>query len=230
MRTEGLTRVARRLLVLGVLGGASTAFAGPCVIDTLANYVALGGAGCTISGEIADNFAFSVLSASGGYTPLNDTQITVTPTFSASQYNLMFSSTGFSVVGSEFVHYEIDFTWDPVVIGGEDEMITHSPVFPGLAKVTTDLCAGSTFGALCPPPTNTLTVFHDGVSPHLTDVTFFAPTTLIGTQSFIDLEANGASANMDGFITSVFAPEPATAGLLLAAALTGLVRRRRRAS
>ena len=222
-------KATRWLPALTALAFTSTAFAGPCIFDTLANYIALGAGGCTINGEIADNFAFSVLAASGGYTPLNGTQITVTPSFSVERYSLMFLSTGFSVTGSEFVHYEIDFTWDPATIGGDDELITHSPVFPGIAKVTTKLCAGSTFGALCPPPTNTLTVFHDGVSPQLTDVTYFSPVTLIGTQSFINLDANGASANMDGFVTSVFAPEPGTVGLF-ATGLVGLVLRRRRRS
>ena len=126
----------------------------------------------TIATEIVDNFAFTVGATSGGLSPLTASAIMVTPSTFTGGYQLFFSatgnttSTGFMVTGSDFANYEIDFTWDPVVVGAEDQMNANSPTAPGTATVTTDLCAGSIFGGSCPPPTNTLTVFDGGPTAH----------------------------------------------------------------
>lgn len=217
-----------RFAMLGMVF-ASRVFASACpVLPTpLSTYIGFGAGGCTIATEIVDNFAFTVGATSGGLSPLTASAIMVTPSTFTGGYQLFFSatgnttSTGFMVTGSDFANYEIDFTWDPVVVGAEDQMNANSPTAPGTATVTTDLCAGSIFGGSCPPPTNTLTVFDGGPTAHniLTAFTTFSPVTVVGTQSFIALDANGASSEMTGFSTSVFAPEPGT----LAFAATGLV-------
>jgi hypothetical protein len=198
---------------------APAVFASACVSGTLATYVALGSGGCTVNGELVDNFQFSVASMSGGYTPLSSSQINVAPSFSTGIYTLTFTSSGFLATGSEFVHYQINFTWDPVVVGAEDDMISNTPVFPGQASVATNLCAGSTFGASCPPPTNSLFVFNNGSSSIPKATTTFAPSLIVDTQSFLNLDANGASSQITGFATSVLTPEPATALLFSAAFL-----------
>jgi hypothetical protein len=193
------------------------AFASACASVSLASYILLGAGGCTINGELVNNFNFSVVSVSGGYVPLDATQINVTPSFTPSSYTLFFSSSGFSVTGSDFVHYEIDFKWDPVVVGAEDDMVSNTPVFPGQASVTTNLCAGSTFGTSCPPPTNSLFVFNDGITSIPTAITTFSPSLIVDTQSFLNLDGNGASSQITGFRTSVFTPEPASLFLVATA-------------
>jgi hypothetical protein len=208
-----------RFAMLGLVC-ASRVFASACpVIATpLSTYIGFGAGGCTISGETVDNFAFTVGATSAGLSALTASAIMVTPSTIINGYQLFFSatgattSTGFTVSGSQFANYEIDFTWDPVVVGAEDQMFANSPVFPGTATVTTDLCAGSIFGVACPPATNTLTVFNDGQPADAipTAFTAFTPVTVVGTQSFITLDANGASSAITGFTTSVFAPEPGT--------------------
>ncbi len=198
--------------------------------DTLANYALLGATGCTINGETVDDFAFSVVATSLG-SPLTSGAITVTPSFTATKYQVFFSatggtsSTGFMVSGTDFAKYEIDFNWDPLVVGAEDDMVANTPVNPGTATVTTSLCAGQVFGGVtCPTvasATNTLTVFNNGIPADAitTAVTYFtSPVLVVGTRSLVDLEANGASSEITGFDTSVFTPEPGTM-LLMAAGL-----------
>jgi hypothetical protein len=203
---------------------ASHMFATPaCVTDTLANYVLLGGGGCLVNNvELVDNFAFSVGLNNIG-SPLTSSNIMVTPSATANTYTLFFfaPSMGFSVTGTQFVNYNINFTWDPVVVGAEDQMFASTPVFPGTATVVTSLCAGSTFGLGCPPATNTLKVFSDGNPADAipTDITTFPAVTVVGTQSVVSLFANGASSEITGFTNSVFTPEP---GALVFAA-TGLL-------
>ncbi len=211
---------------------ASRVLASTCATTSLLNYISLGAGGCTINGEIVDNFNFAVVATSLG-SPLTAGAITVTPTFTSNSYQLFFSAsggtpaTGFTVSGIDFARYEIDFTWDPVVVGSEDDMSANTPVFPGTATVTTKLCAGSIFGVVCPPATNTLLVFNDGhpLDSILRAVTTFPPVTVVGTQSLIDLEANGASSTITGFSNSVFSPEPGTLVIVGAGFLALLWRR-----
>ena len=206
--------------VLGLVF-ASRVYASACAPGTLQSYISLGSGGCTINGETVDNFNFSAIVG-----PLTALTINVTPSFGAGFYQLYFWSGGFSVSLSATAQYEIDFTWDPVVVGAGDQMDARSPTFPGTATVTTSLCAGSAFGgATCPSPTftptNTLTVFNDGVNADaITNaVTSFAQVSVVGTKSLITLDANGQTSEITGFYTSVFTPEPSAFGL----AATGLL-------
>ncbi len=209
-------------LILGMLF-ASTAFASPCATATLATYDAAAFT-CTINGEIVENFTFSVMSMSAGYSPLTDSQIMVTPSFTATSYQVYFSSDGFSLTGTQFVSYEFNFTWDPVVVGSEDDMVSRTPVFPGYATVVTDICAGTTFSATCPAgSTYTLTVSNNGVISVPSDSTYFAPVTVVDTQSLLTLNANTASSEIAGFANSVLlvTPEPG-AGLLVGCGFLGM--------
>jgi hypothetical protein len=208
-----------------------------CVTDNLANYITtvnLAG-GCTMGTTLVNNFNFVVVSTSLT-SPLTAGAITVTPTFSLTQFQLGFSatggtpSTGFTVSGTDFAKYEIDFNWDPLVSGAGDDMSANTPVFPGTATVTTRLCNGQAFGGVkCPTfndATNTLIVFNDGqpvdsipTASTVLSPPAFLPGTVIGTTNLIDLEAKGASATITGFDTNVVTPEPSTVLLTAAGAL-----------
>jgi hypothetical protein len=236
-----------RLSLLGFLC-VSRIFASACAQASLSTYEALPvNIGCTIGTVVVDNFNFLVDSTSLSMAnQLTAANIIVTPTFSGSVWQLNFSaagttsSTGFFVSSADFAKYEIDFNWDPVVIGAGDELHTNTPVFPGTATVTTKLCNGQAFGGTtCPTtasPTNTLTVFSDGKPGDEIDNATTAlvpavplPGTPIGTSSVIDLEGGnqpGSSSYIYGFDTNVFTPEPGTL-VLLAAGLLVLARRRR---
>src|SRR5215831_15284408 len=105
-------------ILFGLLFGLAPAgFATPlepppaCVTTTLDNYLSLGADGCSI-GEVAfSNFAFNVLSFGGGAVPIPASAILVTP--SLENGSLTFSSSGFSVTGSEFVKYLLGYSIDP---------------------------------------------------------------------------------------------------------------------
>ena len=230
-----------RIALLGLLF-APRLFGTACAVDTLANYVLLGATGCTIATGseqvVVNDFAFSVAAMSVGLTPLTSAQITVTPAFTGSKWQVFFTSGGFFVSGSQFVKYDIGFNWDPVVVGAEDELNANTPVPPGTATVTTDLCNGQIFGgALCPTtasPTNVLKVFSDGIPADAIPLAYspLVPQPdvnpgIIGVFNLLDLEANGQSSEITGFADDLVTPEPAT-WLLVMAAGVALARRRLR--
>jgi len=115
------------------------------------------------------------------------------------------------------------YTWDPSPIRSlEDILNTSTPVFPGLAKITTDACRDAAFsGTSCPTSIDTLVVSHDGITPNLVaSVAYVPPIATIGIRNTIELDANGASSQFTDFTNLVFVPEPATfAGTLFAVAL-----------
>jgi hypothetical protein len=235
-----------RLAMLGV-ALASHALASPACISgaSLASYALLGAGGCMVNDELVNNFVYQTPIVSPGVTsPLTASNIFVTPSFTATSYQLFFFTTGsttadgFTISGNNSAIYEIDFDWDPLVGGAEDDMVANTPVPPGTASVTTSLCAGAAFtGTTCPTnsptfaPTNTLFVFNNGTPVIPTATTLFPSQVLVvGTKSVIDLEsAMPGSSTITGFKTSVFVtPEPATVSLLAAGIAALALRRFRR--
>src|SRR5581483_4644374 len=134
-----------------------------CTTTTLNNYEALGSGGCQIGGLTVVNFSYSFVSGSA---TIPDTSITVTPTFVGNQFGLTFSSPNFSVTGSASAVYLLAYTWDPGDIRSlEDILNANSPVFPGLAQITTVDCRDAAFtGSTCPNSTDTLVVSDNGLT------------------------------------------------------------------
>ena len=206
-----------------------------CVAASLAQYLALGPAGCSV-GEVAfNNFSFQVLAFGGGAVPIGAGDIRVTPVAHGEQYSLSFSSAGFRVVGTQFVTYLLAYSIDPhpIIITIHDEMETETPVFPGLASITTDLCVGRPFveGSCLPPGMlASMNVFHNGMAFRLRDsVTFASPQADIGVRNFISLLGNGTGSADFTRLTNgvVVVPEPAT-WILVGTGLAGGLWRRRR--
>ena len=112
-------------------------------------------------------------------------------------------------------------------------MDTFTPVAPGVASITTDLCIGAAFGGTlvtptCAGGTAALNVFHDGISPQLSDSTTFSDVADLGWRNTIELNANGASADFGSFTNdTVVSPEPAT-WLLMTSGLLAIRSARRR--
>jgi hypothetical protein len=208
---------AKYLLFAGALFASRCLHAGPCTIQSLSAYEALPAGptgGCTIgvSGIFVYNFMFSVPSMSAGYTPVSDTNITVTPTFSEDVFSLNFASTGFSVSSGQSVEYLIGYTWDP----GDDVQSMddlEDPTFttPGFSNITSVGCLNSAFSGTCPTSTISVNVFDGPSSTQLADSTSFTPVAVLGVQNTINLEGgSGGSASMNGFTNEVTIPEPAT--------------------
>jgi hypothetical protein len=166
------------------------------------------------------NFAFTLVSSSG--VTLADTDITVTPfIFASDRYGLTFSSPVFTstITGTEFANFEIDYTWDPNDIRSlEDVLDTSTPVAPGFVTVTTMACEGFAFsGITCSGPSASLTVSHDGITPHLFASVSFPDVSTLGIRDIVAFNANGGSSEFRSFTNTVVTPEPSTltAGLTL---------------
>jgi hypothetical protein len=204
-----------------------------CIPDTLDAYISLGSAGCMVGPFGVIDFAFSEIGV--GSVAIAASDIDVTPVFPPGRYGLTFTSDEFDVTGTEFAHYLLAYTWDPGDIRGmEDVLLAFSPVAPGTATITTNACVNSPYsGATCPLGFSevTLVVSHDGITPDLFDSVGFAPLTtfILGIRHTIELDANGASSQIDGFTNQLVVPEPALTWMIGCAALlfAALGRRRR---
>ena len=186
---------------------------------SLASYEALGSGGCTISATtpipitIAD-FSYSVLASSNPGVITPNTDIFVTPFFTGpDHFGVNFTSGTFSLSGSDFVRYQIGFTWDPDVRSADDLLETSTPVAPGFATVNTTLCELFAFsGTSCPGTTASLNVSHNGITPNLTDSVNFSPPVsgLLGVLNVLELNGGGSgSSEIRGFSNGItVSPEP----------------------
>jgi hypothetical protein len=218
---------------------------------TLADYLALDQNGCSIGFLAFSGFDFTVLDAQN-VTPLNPTEIFLTPTFDDTNKKktlatLAIESEGFSVTGDQAVSYGFRFLVDPhpEIFEYDSSMSTFTPVAPGQALITTDLCIDSAF--LDGPFTNTncdgtfaqQSLFHKGLpNPVLTASTSFAKTAVLDVHTTITLQANGASADIKGVVTTSVAepeeggnageiPEPSTGFLVVSGAVLAALGKRR---
>lgn len=232
--------------ILLVLLGFGSLIAGPCTSAPLSTYTATGFS-CNLDIFTFKGFFFGVVSSSSGYAPLAASSITVGPTLTQTAngnvLGLGFSSTGFSVTGSEFVTYDIRYNIDPppdIIIETEDRLSTNTPVAPGLVDILTNVCVGGNWiigaSATCDSRAGArlLHVFHNGtpVVPggiQLFDSTTFPGVHLLGLDNFITLRANGASSSFTGLTNnaSTAAPEPAAMALVLSGLALMAVRRLR---
>lgn len=204
-----------------------------CPSGTLADYLALTN-GCTIGPNPTftyRDFAFAVLSASGGATVLNPSEIDVTPTyvFSPGLLDLKFSSSGFHEGSGQSVQYLLAYTADPPppeVIRFNLRMSLDPPVlFPGTAQITTNLCVYRAFsGSACPAPgvADSVNVANDGNPADLSDTTpDFSPVAVIlGVRNTISLAGGSSTSDPAEFAsfdngTSIVGqvPEPASVAL-----------------
>jgi hypothetical protein len=142
----------KTLTLFAFLGVASLLHAAPCVPDTLANYLSLGVAGCTVGQFTFKNFDLSTIASSVGYPATPPGAVNVTPSQGAASLNLRFSSSSWTVSGSQTVTYLLHYDVDPppiIIRAFEDDLFDasafafHAEVFSsGRITVTTDLCIG----------------------------------------------------------------------------------------
>ncbi len=148
------------------------------------------------------------------------------------------TSDKFSVSANQRVFYFLSYLIDPPppVIGGFDmEMLTNTPVFPGSATITTDLCPDGFFGGPlgCIGTTGnffaplTIEVFHKGKATGnqlSASVTFPNLVRIVSVRHVFDLNGGGpgGTSEIRGIgTTSQIVPEPG-AGILAGVAFAAL--------
>lgn len=181
-----------------------------CAPGTLASYEGLGAGGCTVGSLTVKDFSYVKVS---GTVTIPDTSITVTPSVVANMLGLTFSSALFSVTGTDSAVYVLGYTWDPGDIRSlEDILNANTPVFPGLARISTLACEDAAFsGVICANPTALVVVSHNGITANTDNsVSFTPPIGTLGIRNTIELDGNGASSQFTSFENVITLPEPST--------------------
>jgi len=166
-------------------------------------------------------------------------QILVTPAALLGE-PFRFESPLFDIGPFQYVKYLFGFTVDPappIIPGFEAQLFTETPVFPGNATLTFQLCRGSKWmeGQSCPGGADdiyTLELFHTGLPAGNVlnqAVVFASPTNIVGVLAELVLDTRqGGTSQIAGFGggASTHLPEPSTL-LLCAAGLVALILRSR---
>lgn len=206
------------VLLTGIFLSIFPAQAAPlCTQAPLSDYLA-NTQGCMVGAFTFKNFAW----VQSGPIAVPSTGVQVSPYDFTTRLGLNYSSNLFSVTGNEVLRYVLEYTVDPpppIIDGFELGLDAGSPVAPGTATITADLCAGDlrNTGCLNGFPTS-LQVNHFGTSSFLFDsVTFPQGVNLVDVRLLIELKANGASSQIDGFGNGASGlPTPEPGGLAVA--------------
>jgi hypothetical protein len=201
-----------KLLVTFLLGNMA-ALADVCPTASLTSYEGLGTGGCTVTGLPFSGFNFTALKVTGGATPVDPANITVTPVDPDVAAGLDFSSDGFDVDSGQFAQYQLSYSVDDPPIIHEFDLDLVDPVTPpGNITITTVECLGAAFvETTCPTGiTVTNTVSDNGIISVPSDNVSFGAVRTMGVLTTITLDASaGGSASFSSFgETAMVAPEP----------------------
>lgn len=213
---------------------AITAVGAPvtCTTETLEYFQNLP-EGC-VAGEFTfKNFAWTS-EQGGNAVRVPASAIIASPAAAGDLVTVNYFSDSFEVSGDNYIYATLDYLIDPpppILDGFALSMSAFSPVAPGTAAVTAYICGGDLFADACVDGfTRRLRVQHLGTSAVLFDsVDFPFRVNMIDVRLTIELFANGASSQIDGFgQEATLTPEPGTA-LIAAAGLALLALLRARA-
>ena len=214
-------------VALRAAGIANTPCPGSGTLDQLIALNSNATPGCTIDGLNYSAFAWN---ETGGDTTVAANQVSFTTnTMPGGLGVLDFSSSQFSVTGTNSLNYTLTYEIDPppIIIRMFDQDLFDPVRIPGVADVATAICLGAAWvGAVCPTATTASvdTFDHGGGVNQLTNSVTFAPQSTVGISTVINLQGGGTgSAAITGFgDTTQMIPEPA-AYLLVALGLAALV-------
>ena len=210
----------------------TTAEVPQCTSDTVAAYISLTG-GCSVGEFTLKNFAWNSITGES-FVPVPATSVLVTPERTTGSVNISFVSDAFNIRGNQQIKALLDYLIDPAPPILDEislELSADSPVPPGFAIITSDICIGgllrnNCFGGVV----NSLTVQDFGANSPAnvltSSVVFPAPVNLVDVRTTIQLVANGQSSQIRGFGTvTTTIPEPSTATTVLGAVALAIAAR-----
>jgi hypothetical protein len=200
---------------------AGTAFGSSCASGSLQTYIDLGAGGCNVDAVSFSQFALAP--GQNGATPINPSQVLVTPGGSAFAPTLQFTlSTTASAANLLESFFRLRAS-GPMLIGDRLTLNAPSASGDGVDTALEYICPGASFGANSPvgcPGSASLVTFANASFSQLSDFKSFRRNSFFDI--FVDLSADGGlagSAKFDSATIQLTAtPEPAS--LLLA--LTGV--------
>jgi hypothetical protein len=211
--------------------------AGPCVPNSLAAYIALGTAGCSVGSATINDFSINVFDPHA--LPIAAANIFVTPVELGDGLRLDFGVTQNATAGQFF---DATIGYSLSAVGSTSALLTvHGATATpdGVVTAVEDVCLGGTFVSnvtnCSAVKLSSLIAFQDGFGDSgLTDQKLFTPRSFLDvfTEIAIDAGTKG-TAGLNGIVSNEFRtagpmpiPEPSTV-FLLGAGLLYLVRRRR---
>ena len=181
-----MKRACLAVLMCWLLPNAASA--APCIPGSLADYIALGGSGCSVGTALFSNF--TSLPLQGGATQIADAATLVNPVGVALQPGLRFDVNS-QAVASEFLQLVIGYSVSGASFIGNQNSLTGSVVTPdGAVTATETKCLGQVFVLGSCSGTQVSSVAFDlGFTSSLAESLSFAPTTLIGV--VVDIAVDG---------------------------------------
>ncbi len=215
------------LLAASIFISAQLGSAASCSSGSLASYIALGSAGCTVGGDTFSNF--KILSGSSPSTPISASSITISTSGSTFSPFLTISTTqSISSPGTGIdVPLEAIFTYDisgPMYTGISAVLSGSSETVDGGVTGLVNFCPGGSFDSTgvggCPPAGSLLTL--DGIQN--TDMSSIGGASFVNVTDDFTIDPGTAGTASGGTLTNSFTavPEPITSTLMgLGLALAG---------
>jgi hypothetical protein len=223
----------RKLFGVAVLflgAAVSELRAGPCSAagTTLQDLITLGVTGCTINGLTYSNFSW--IPGGTNNTIVSPGQVNYSATDTTGV--LDFTSSAFNISGLAVLNYTLQYVVDPppIIIRFDQDLFDDPPTGLGTADIPTSICLGAQWvtNTCSTAMTSALLNFdHGGTTTQLHDSVTFAPQSIVGISTVIDLEAHGNTSEIGGFGNIANSPEPSSY-LLTGLGLAILLWKRRR--
>ena len=218
-----------------ILAGASysavygATIAAVCTPGSLDTFIALGASGCEVGAFSVKNFSFSSQSGDN-FVQVAPSDVDVNAALVGGSVQVNFGSDKFDITGDQRISAFLDYTIDPQPPILDDMGIAFSafsPVAPGFARLSADICAGGLLSNSCQGGAFArldLADFGHGNPNNVLSALFKFPNpvSLVDVRLSLDMQANGASSQIDGIgtVTDVV-PEPSTFATVFGAALLG---------